>query len=114
MRSNCGSGYARPRAPGADDLSGEPVPDQRGPAAGIDRLTPAASAVRGSARRRIDRAVGAWFPIAQTAVAAGVAWYLARLIVGQPLPFFAPASAVVSLGVARGQPRRRAVELCLG
>ena len=70
--------------------------------------------MRGSARRRIDRALGAWFPIAQTAVAAGVAWYLARLIVGQPLPFFAPASAVISLGVARGQPRRRAVELVLG
>jgi uncharacterized membrane protein YgaE (UPF0421/DUF939 family) len=70
--------------------------------------------VRGSARRRIDRVVGAWFPIAQTAAAAGVAWYLARLIVGQPLPFFAPASAVISLGVARGQPRRRAVELALG
>jgi uncharacterized membrane protein YgaE (UPF0421/DUF939 family) len=77
-------------------------------------LAPAASAVRGSARRRIDRAVSAWFAIAQTAVAAGVAWYLARLIVGQPLPFFAPASAVISLGVARGQPRRRAVELVLG
>ena len=77
-------------------------------------LAPAASAVRGSARRRIDRALGAWFAIAQTAVAAGVAWYLARLIVGQPLPFFAPASAVISLGVARGQPRRRAVELVLG
>jgi uncharacterized membrane protein YgaE (UPF0421/DUF939 family) len=77
-------------------------------------FAPAASAVRGSARRRIDRTLGAWFAIAQTAVAAGVAWYLARLIVGQPLPFFAPAAAVVSLGVARGQPRRRAVELVLG
>lgn len=43
-----------------------------------------------------------------------MAWYLARLIVGQPLPFFAPAAAVISLGVARGQPRRRAIELVLG
>ena len=90
------------------------APDEGGLPVGIDLLVPAATAVRGSARRRIDRVLGAWFPIAQTAVAAGVAWYLARLIVGQPLPFFAPAAAVISLGVARGQPRRRAIELVLG
>jgi uncharacterized membrane protein YgaE (UPF0421/DUF939 family) len=78
------------------------------------RLTEGGRALRGSARRRVDRVVGAWFPIAQTGAAAGLAWYLARLIVGQPRPFLAPISAVISLGVARRQPRRRAAELVIG
>lgn len=73
-----------------------------------------ARTVRGSARRRLDRLAGAWFEIVQTAAAAGLAWYLARLIVGQETPYFAPVAAVISLGLARGQPRRRAVELALG
>src|SRR6202012_5926172 len=46
--------------------------------------------------------------------AGGIAWVLARLIVGQPDPFFAPAAAVISLGLSRGQPRRRAIELSIG
>src|SRR6202012_5184803 len=46
--------------------------------------------------------------------AGGIAWVLARLIVGQPDPFFAPTAAVISLGLSRGQPRRRAIELSIG
>jgi hypothetical protein len=52
--------------------------------------------------------------IAQTGLAAGIAWALARVIVGQPDPFFAPAAAVISLGISKGQSPRRAVELSLG
>jgi uncharacterized membrane protein YgaE (UPF0421/DUF939 family) len=70
--------------------------------------------VRGSARVGISRVSSSWFAILQAAVAAGLSWFLARLIVGQPDPFFAPAAAVISLGVSRGQPRRRAVELSIG
>jgi uncharacterized membrane protein YgaE (UPF0421/DUF939 family) len=81
---------------------------------GSERVSQGGRALRGSARRRVDRVAGAWFSIALTAAAAGLAWYLARLIVGQPLPFFAPASAVLSLGLTRGQPRRRAAELVIG
>lgn len=86
------------------------------PAARTVRTSARTSArtVRGSARRRADRLLGAWFEIVQTAAAAGLAWYLARLIVGQETPYFAPVAAVISLGLARGQPRRRAVELALG
>ncbi len=70
--------------------------------------------VRGSARIGISRVSSSWFAILQAAVAAGLSWFLARLIVGQPQPFFAPAAAVISLGLSRGQPRRRAVELSIG
>ena len=74
----------------------------------------AVAAVRSSARRRMDRVTGAWLEILQTGLAAGVAWQAAKLIVGQPQPFFAPVAAVLALGLSRGQPRRRAVELGLG
>ncbi|HWH12685.1 MAG TPA: FUSC family protein [Solirubrobacteraceae bacterium] len=72
------------------------------------------AAVRASVTRRLDRLRGAWAPIGQTAVAAAVAWFVARVAFGHAAPYFAPASAVISLGVARGQPRRRAVELVAG
>lgn len=70
--------------------------------------------IRGTARLRIEQLSGSWPAILQSAVAAGVAWVIARAIVGQPQPFFAPAAAVISLGLSRGQPRRRAVELSIG
>jgi uncharacterized membrane protein YgaE (UPF0421/DUF939 family) len=70
--------------------------------------------VRGAARVRFEQLSGSWFAILQSAVAAGIAWALAKLIVGQPEPFFAPAAAVISLGLSRGQPRRRAIELSIG
>jgi uncharacterized membrane protein YgaE (UPF0421/DUF939 family) len=70
--------------------------------------------IRGSARLRIEQLSGSWLAILQSAVAAGVAWVVAHAIVGQPEPFFAPAAAVISLGLSRGQPRRRAVELSIG
>ncbi len=52
--------------------------------------------------------------ILQTAVAAGVAWFLAVLLLGHERPTFAPIAAVISLGLAVGQRGRRAVELTLG
>lgn len=70
--------------------------------------------VRGAARVRLEALSGSWMAIVQSAVAAGVAWAVARLVVGQPEPFFAPAAAVISLGLSRGQPRRRAIELSAG
>src|SRR6202012_3122610 len=70
--------------------------------------------VRGAARLRFEQLSNAWFAILQSALAAGVAWLLARLIVGQPQPFFAPGAAVISLGLSRGQPRRGGVALSIG
>jgi uncharacterized membrane protein YgaE (UPF0421/DUF939 family) len=78
------------------------------------RLTPVAETAQSSLRARLRRVRGALFAILQTGVAAGLAWFLARLIVGSPDPFFAPAAAVISVGLQRGQPLRRSVELSAG
>src|SRR6201996_5138128 len=69
---------------------------------------------RNAARLRFEQLSNAWLAILHSAIAAGIARPLARLIVGQPEPFFAPAAAVISLGLSRGQPRRRAIELSVG
>lgn len=53
-------------------------------------------------------------PIVQCAVAAGLAWAVAKYVVGHPQPFFAPIAAVVSLGVSLGQRLRRSLELVVG
>ena len=68
--------------------------------------------VRSAFRRRLDRVRSSWFGIAQTALAAAIAWALASLV--NDNPFFAPISAVISLGLARGRRTLRAVELTLG
>jgi uncharacterized membrane protein YccC len=52
------------------------------------------------------------WPILQTALAAGAAWAIATQIHSRP--FFAPVSAVISLGVARGRRTVRAIELTVG
>ena len=68
--------------------------------------------VRTGLRRRLRRVRVSLWPVAQTALAAAVAWALAGLVNDQP--FFAPISAVISLGVARGRRTVRALELVLG
>jgi uncharacterized membrane protein YgaE (UPF0421/DUF939 family) len=60
----------------------------------------------------VRRARAELWPILQTTVAAGAAWTLASTIHSQP--FFAPVSAVISLGVARGRRTVRAIELTVG
>jgi uncharacterized membrane protein YccC len=68
--------------------------------------------VRTGLRRRLGRVRTYLWPVAQTALAAAVAWALASLVNDEP--FFAPISAVISLGVARGRRTVRALELVLG
>lgn len=63
---------------------------------------------------RVERLRVAGWPIAQTALAAGVAWALANLLLGQPQPAFAPIVAVIALGLTLGQRGRRALELIGG
>lgn len=55
----------------------------------------------------------AWWQVLQTAVAAGIAYFLAVLLLPGP-PEFAPIAAVISLGLTVGQRGRRAVELTVG
>jgi uncharacterized membrane protein YgaE (UPF0421/DUF939 family) len=86
-----------------------------------DRIPPraelmeqAAEASRAGLRTRRERIILTARPILQTSVAASCAWLIATEVVGHPQPFFAPISAVITLGLTIGQRRRRAVELAIG
>src|SRR3954452_18907905 len=63
---------------------------------------------------RVGRARASLFLAVQAGIAAGISWFLAHDLIGNPSPFFAPISAVIVLGVAVGQRLRRAVELVAG
>ena len=67
-----------------------------------------------TARRALDRLRARAWPILQTAVAAVAAWYLAKLLVSEEQPVFAPIAAVVALGATYGQRPERAIELIGG
>jgi len=54
------------------------------------------------------------WPILETAVAAVLAWYLAKLMLGDRETAFAPIAAVICLGATVGQQRERALELTGG
>jgi uncharacterized membrane protein YgaE (UPF0421/DUF939 family) len=62
----------------------------------------------------IDRWRSKSWVIAQCAVAAGVAWWIAHDVIGHAAPFFAPVAAVVSLGTSYGQRLRRIAEVAVG
>jgi uncharacterized membrane protein YgaE (UPF0421/DUF939 family) len=55
----------------------------------------------------------AW-SVAQSAAAASLAYFLARVLLGHESPFFAPIAAVISLSVTVGSRPRRAVEMVFG
>ena len=74
----------------------------------------AAEASRAGIRTRRERIIATARPILQSSVAAALAWLLATEVVGHATPFFAPISAVITLGLTVGQRRRRAVELAAG
>ena len=69
---------------------------------------------RTSAGQRYARLRAKRFHIAQCALAAGAAWFVASDLFGHPTPFFAPIAAVVSLGTSYGQRLRRVAEVTLG
>ncbi|WP_241249248.1 FUSC family protein [Rhodococcus sp. X156] len=73
----------------------------------FDRLHPAL-------QTRVRRLRATELAVLQCALAAGLAWFLARDVVGHAEPFFAPIAAVVCLGVSLGARLRRAVELVAG
>jgi hypothetical protein len=52
--------------------------------------------------------------IAQSAIAAGIAWELALQIPNHGQPFFAPIAAVIALGADRGRRGRQAIDVMLG
>ncbi len=69
---------------------------------------------RDSILRRVERWRSRWFLILQTAVTAGLAWFVAQRLLGHPMPFFAPVAAIITLGVTYGQRMRRGVEIAIG
>jgi uncharacterized membrane protein YgaE (UPF0421/DUF939 family) len=77
-------------------------------------LEQAAEASRAGLRTRQERIVAGARPILHSAVAASLAWLVATEVVGHEQPFFAPISAVITLGLTVGQRRRRAIELAIG
>jgi uncharacterized membrane protein YgaE (UPF0421/DUF939 family) len=63
---------------------------------------------------RVDRLRSKAWHIGQCAVAAGLAWFLGKHVVGHPRPFFAPIVAVICLGTSYGQRLRRVIEVTVG
>jgi uncharacterized membrane protein YgaE (UPF0421/DUF939 family) len=69
---------------------------------------------RRSLEQRLGRLRSRAFLISQTAVTAGIAWFLASEIFSHQLPFFAPIAAIICLGGTFGHRIRRGVEIALG
>jgi len=69
---------------------------------------------RTSFSARLDRLRSKAWHVGQCAIAAAVAWYVARHLVGHPRPFFAPIVAVICLGTSYGQRLRRVAEVTVG
>src|SRR3954449_10546556 len=77
-----------------------------------DRAAPlieeAAERSRVSMRTRLERLRFAWRSILQAAVAAALAWLVATEVLQHRSPFFAPVSAIITLGLTVSQRGRRA------
>ena len=69
---------------------------------------------RGNLRDRVLRLRQRAFLIAQVAVAAAVAYWIAHDLLGHQQPFFAPVAAIISLGMSYGQRLRRVGEVTVG
>lgn len=70
--------------------------------------------VRREIRRSLDRLRAGIWPVAQTAIAAALAWSVAALVLGHERPYVAAIAAVISIGAVAGQTLKRAVEWTLG
>jgi uncharacterized membrane protein YgaE (UPF0421/DUF939 family) len=55
-----------------------------------------------------------WFPLLQTTVASGLAWYIANDVLAHPQPFFAPIAAAVCLSISNVLRAQRAVQMMIG
>ena len=72
------------------------------------------SAAYAAALAGMQRLRGVWFPIVQTSVASGLAWYIAHDVLGHPQPFFAPTSAAVCLSASNVLRAQRAIQMIIG
>ncbi len=69
---------------------------------------------RRSLRLRRDRVRSKAWHVGQAALAAALAWFIARDLLGHPTPTFAPVVAVVCLGMSYRQRLRRVAEVTVG
>src|SRR4051794_12738996 len=76
--------------------------------------TRASRRARGLAVLAVHRLRPRLLPIAHTAAAAVVAWYLALVLLPDPRPAFASIAAVIAVGATYGQRGTRAAELIGG
>src|SRR4051812_15477248 len=74
----------------------------------------AADRSRTSMRTRVERLRVAWRSLLQAAGASTAAYVIATQVIGHSKPFFAPVSAIITLGITVGQRGQRAVELAIG
>lgn len=77
-------------------------------------LARAANRSRLEARARTDRVRSRLFFVVQCGVGAALAWWVAADLLGHNRPFFAPVTAIVSLGLSFGQRLRRVAEVMIG
>ena len=73
-----------------------------------------ARAGRRSAINRFERWRQRAFLIAQCAITAGAAWWVAHSLLGHPAPFYAAVTAIITLGFSFGQRLTRAIQVGLG
>lgn len=69
---------------------------------------------RSEARIRTDRLGSRLAFIVQCGFGAALAWWAARDLFAHAMPFFAPVTAIITLGMSYGQRVRRAVEVMIG
>jgi Fusaric acid resistance protein-like len=91
------------------DTDGPPLSDRAAPL-----IEEAAERSKVSMQTRLERLRVAWRSVLQAGVAAGVAWVIATEVFGHDQPFFAPVSAIITLGLTVSERGRRAVEIAIG
>lgn len=72
------------------------------------------AATKNSGRIAFRRLRAVLWPIVQTSIAAGLAWYIARDVFGHPEPFFAPIAAAVCLSASDVMRTQRAIQMIIG
>ena len=77
-------------------------------------LTATRSRSRAAFAERLKELRANWLSLVLAAVAAAVAWLIARELLGHRQAFFAPVAAILTLGLTVGQRGRRALEIGVG
>lgn len=75
-----------------------------------DRL----KAIDRSVHARLARLSSKWVYILQATVGAGLAYWVAKDLIGHEEPFFAPMAVVIILGLSGGERLKRAIEMAIG